>query len=115
MKDVKHFKTYLEGNPFTIQTNHNPLTHLSNLKKSHGRLARWALILQPYNFTVKYRSGKINSNSDGLSRDPSAAEVGGMSEPPGLLPVTLSVIRHGTSKEVYQEVNNKKENKRERE
>ena len=110
MKGVKHFRTYLEGNLFTIQTDHNPLTHLNNLKDSHGRLARWALTLQPYNFTVKHRSGKANSNADGLSRDPSAAEVGEMSEPPRLLPVTLPVTRQGTSKG-YQEVNNKKENK----
>ena len=72
-----------------------PLTHLNNLKDSHGRLARWALTLQPYNFTVKHRSGKANSNADGLSRDPSAAEVGEMSEPPRLLPVTLPVTRQG--------------------
>ena len=36
-------------------------------------------------------------------------------EPPEPLPVILSVTRHGTSKEVYDEVNNKKENRRERE
>ena len=36
-----------------------------------------------------------------------------VSEPLGLLPVTLSVTRHGTIKEVYQEVNNKKKNNRE--
>ena len=86
---------------------------MSNLNDSHGRLARWALILQPYNFIVKHQSVKANSNAAGLSRDPSEAEVGGMSEPLGLLPVTLSVTRHGTSKGVYQKVNNKKENKRE--
>ena len=82
VKGVQHFRTYLEGNPFTIQTDHNPLIHLNNVKDSHGRLARWALTHQPYNFTVKHRSGKANSNADGLSRDPSAAAVGEMSEPP---------------------------------
>ena len=81
VKGVKHFRIYLEGNPFTIQMDHNPLTHLGNLTDSHGRLARWALSLQPYNFTIRHKSGKANSNADGLSRDPSAAEVGGMLEP----------------------------------
>ena len=103
VKGVKHFRTYLEGKLFTIQTDTNPLTHLNNLKDSHSSLARWALTLQPYNFTVKHRA-------DGLSRDPSAAEVGEMSEPQRLLPVTLPVTRQGTSKG-HQEVNNKKENK----
>ena len=41
VKGIKHFRTYLEGTTFTIQTDHNPLTHLGNLKDSHGRLARW--------------------------------------------------------------------------
>ena len=102
VKGVQHFRTYLEGNPFTIQTDHNPLIHLNNLKDSHGRLARWALTLQPYNFTVKHRSGKANSNADGLSRDPSAAEVGEMSEPPRLLPVTLPVTGREQVKDIIK-------------
>ena len=70
VKGVKHFRTYLEGNPFTIQTDNNPLTHLNNLKDSHGRWARWALALQPYRFKVEHQSGRANLNADGLSRDP---------------------------------------------
>ena len=90
VKEVQHFRTYLEGNPFTIQTDHNPLTHLNNLKDSHGRLARWALVLQPYCFKVEHQSGRANLNADGLSLDPqSAAKVGRVSEPPGLHPGTL--------------------------
>ena len=42
------FRVYLEGIPFTIETDHNPLTHMARLKDSHGRLARWALAMQPY-------------------------------------------------------------------
>ena len=102
VKGVQHFRTYLEGNPFTIQTDHNPLIHLNNVKDSHGRLARWALTHQPYNFTVKHRSGKANSNADGLSRDPSAAEVGEMSEPPRLLPVTLPVTGREQVKDIIK-------------
>ena len=104
VKGVKHFRTYLEGNPFTIQTDHDTLTYLGNLKDSHGWLARWVLTLKPYNFTVKHWSRKANSNADGLSRDLSAAEVGEMSEPPRLLSVTLPVTRHGTNKEGHQKL-----------
>ena len=67
VKGVQYFRTYLEGNPFTIQTDHNPLIHLNNLKDSHSRLERWALALQPYQFRVEHRSGWNNSNTDGLS------------------------------------------------
>ena len=70
VKGVMHFRTYLEGNSFTIQTNHNPLTHLSNLNDSYGRLVRWALALQPYHFKVEHLSGRVNLNADGLSETP---------------------------------------------
>ena len=42
--------------------------------------------------------------------DPSAADVGEISEPPSSLTVTLPVTRQGTSKG-HQKVNNKKESK----
>ena len=81
MKGIKHFRTYLEGSTFTVQTDHNPVTHLGNLKDSHGRLARWALSLLPYDFAIVHRSGKVHANADGLSRDQgSLANVGEVSE-----------------------------------
>ena len=102
VKGIKHFRTYLEGTTFTIQTDHNPLTHLGNLKDSHGRLARWALSLQPYDFTIVHRSGKLNSNVDGLSRDQGClSKVGGMSGAP-----TLTVCeREGRNEMEEQEAN----------
>ena len=81
VKGFKHFRTYLEGSTFRVQTDHNSLTHMGNLKDSHGRLARWALSLQSYDFAIVHRSGKANANADGLSRDQgSLAMVGGVSE-----------------------------------
>ena len=61
VQGIKHFRTYLQGTTFQIETDHDPLTRLSNLKDSHGRLARWALTLQPYCFTVLNRSGTANA------------------------------------------------------
>ena len=69
VQGIKHFRTYLQGTNFQIETDHDPLTRLSNLKDSHRRLARWALTLQPYRFTVVHISGTANANADGLSRD----------------------------------------------
>ena len=69
VQGVKHFRTYLQGSKFIIETDHNPLTQLGNLMDSHGRLARWVLSLQQYDFTIVHRSGSKNANADGLSRD----------------------------------------------
>ena len=67
VKGIQHFRIYLEGTYFKIEMDHNPLTHLSTLKDSHGRLARWALSLQPFDFRIVHRSGKADTNADGLS------------------------------------------------
>ena len=58
---------YLLGKPFTIQTDHRSLEWLDRLKENNARLTLWSLALQPYQFQVKYRTGKANSNADGLS------------------------------------------------
>ena len=66
---VQQFRVYLEGNPFVIQTDHNPLAHLARIKDTHGRIARWLLVLQPYEYKISYRPGSKNANADGLSRE----------------------------------------------
>eukprot|EP00743_Colponemidia_sp_Colp-15_P001254 GILK01001377.1.p1 GENE.GILK01001377.1~~GILK01001377.1.p1 ORF type:complete len:667 (+),score=57.61 GILK01001377.1:47-2047(+) len=65
----------LQGNPFTIITAHNSLQWLMSMKGPTGRLARRSLKLQEFDFTVKYRQGRVHSNVDTLSRDPVAMEA----------------------------------------
>jgi phospholipid-translocating ATPase len=77
---IKHYRVYLEGTKFQIETDHDPLSHLANLKDSHGRLARWALSLQDFDFKISHRAGSKNANADGLSRDRSRTEEEGVSE-----------------------------------
>ena len=67
---VKEFYPYLYGFQFTLVTDHNPLTSLKDLKDTGGRLARWMLYLQRFNFTFQHRSGKLHGNADALSRVP---------------------------------------------
>ena len=41
-----------------------------NVKDASGRLARWALLLQQYDFEIVHRPGKVQGNADSLSRRP---------------------------------------------
>ena len=38
------------------------------IKDPTGRLARWSLLLQQYDFEINHRAGKANANADALSR-----------------------------------------------
>ena len=67
---VKEFYPYLYGLPFKLITDHNPLTSLKGVKDVGGRLTRWTLFLQQFNFQFEYRSGSALSNADTLSRIP---------------------------------------------
>ena len=65
---INHWQHYLlSDKQFTVITDHHPLTGLKNIKDMHGRLGRWSLALQHYNFIVQYRPGEKNQ-VDALSR-----------------------------------------------
>ena len=65
---VQHFDVYLVTHPFVVVTDHRALVFLNSTRHANGRLARWALALQPYTFTLRYRAGHLNLNADALSR-----------------------------------------------
>ena len=65
---VKAFQMYLLGRPFIIQTDHQTLQWLSNVKDENSHLARWSLALQPYQFEIQHRKGRANANADSLSQ-----------------------------------------------
>lgn len=61
-------RCYVEGAKLTIITDHYSLLWLDNLKDPNGRLGRWALKLQQYDYRVEHRKGKENIVPDMLSR-----------------------------------------------
>ena len=70
VKGIKKFQPYLQNRKFTVVTDHSSLRWVMNVKDASGRLARWALLLQQYDFEIVHRPGKIHGNADGLSRRP---------------------------------------------
>jgi hypothetical protein len=67
---IQEWSAYLQHQPFIVETDNISLTWLSKINGSSGRLGRWAVLLSPFKFTIKHRSGKSNSACDGLSRKP---------------------------------------------
>ncbi|RDD36252.1 Retrovirus-related Pol polyprotein from transposon 17.6 [Trichoplax sp. H2] len=65
---IETFRIYVEGQDFTVQTDHRPLLWLYRMKNNNQRLMRWALLIRQYSFDVKYKSGKLNGNVYALSR-----------------------------------------------
>ena len=68
---TERFKDYLQfGPPFVVFTDNNPLTYVLSSAKLNAVALRWVNDLADYNFTIKYRPGKINVDADYLSRRP---------------------------------------------
>lgn len=65
---TKHFRPYLYGRKFIIETDHNPLVWLYKIKEPNSRLVRWKLKLEEFDFDIIYKKGKENKVADALSR-----------------------------------------------
>ncbi|KAE9274278.1 hypothetical protein PF001_g27128 [Phytophthora fragariae] len=72
---IKLFRPYLYGRKFTIVTDHSALKWLMTSPNLTGKLHRWALTLQEFDFDVEYRPGTTNVVADALSRAPTTSAV----------------------------------------
>lgn len=72
---IEKFRPYIEGVKFTVVTDHASLLWLKNLKDPTGRLCRWAMRLQPYNFDLVHRKGSQMVVADALSRGIDSLDV----------------------------------------
>ena len=71
---LRKFHYYLWGQAnFTVITDHKPLLGIFSPSKNippmaSGRIQRWSLLLQSYNFTLRHRSGALLGTADALSQ-----------------------------------------------
>nr|KAG5701139.1 hypothetical protein BaRGS_002615 [Batillaria attramentaria] len=77
---LRKFYQYLYGRQFILVTDHKPLTALFGPKKgtpllAANRLARWALWLNQFDYTIEYRKTADHGNADALSRLPSGDDI----------------------------------------
>jgi len=57
------------------------LKWLNTIKRPPGRIARWALELQQYDFEIAYRKEQLNVVAGALSRQPLPETLRGIKEP----------------------------------
>ena len=72
---VKRFHRYLNGQKFTICSDHKPLMYIFGEHReisttASARIQRWALTLMGYQYTIVHQPGDQLANADGLSRLP---------------------------------------------
>ena len=76
---LKKFHHFLYARHFILVTDHKPLVAMFGPTRgipamAANRLARWALTLSQYDYTVEYRATKDHGNADVLSRLPSSSD-----------------------------------------
>uniref|UniRef100_A0A3P9JFB1 Gypsy retrotransposon integrase-like protein 1 n=1 Tax=Oryzias latipes TaxID=8090 RepID=A0A3P9JFB1_ORYLA len=69
---TEKFREYLWGQNCTVWTDNNPLSHLETAKLGATE-HRWVAELSAFNYDVRYRPGRANTNADALSRRPPTA------------------------------------------
>ena len=107
---ITKFHKYLYGRPFTLVTNHRPLTTILGPKNgvpslAAARMQRWSLLLSAYSYNIEFRPTAAHANADGLSRLPLPGET--RVDPPSevsvfnvaqvqALPVTVAQLQQAT-------------------
>ena len=63
---VQSFSSFIDGLPFTIETDHKNLIYMNNC--TTARVQRWRAILLGFHYKIRHIAGKDNVFADALSR-----------------------------------------------
>lgn len=64
---IQHWHPYLWGRHFVCVTGHAALHYLFQMQNSSNMLARWAIALQSFDFTLQHKPGRLHVIPDTLS------------------------------------------------
>lgn len=70
IRALRRFRVYLLGIHFKIVTDCKAFTMTMGKKDLCVRLARWALLLVEFQYSIEHRSGRSMKHVDALSRNP---------------------------------------------
>ena len=65
---LQKFRHYLLGAHFKMFIDHSTLKHLVNKPMLGGKICRWLLLFQEYDFEIIVKPGKLNAGLDHLSK-----------------------------------------------
>jgi len=68
IRALKEWRCFLDGQHFTVITDHKSLIYLQTQPHLSNRQTRWLEFLSAFNFTIQYKPGKSNLVADALSR-----------------------------------------------
>ena len=77
---LQKYQHYLLDSPFIFYTDHQALKYLVNKPLHHGRICRWLLLFQEFEFEVIIRLGKLNVGPDHLSQIDTGEEPTGVED-----------------------------------
>ena len=77
---LQKYRHYLLANPFVFYTDHQALKYLVNKPLHHGRIYRWLLLFQEFEFEVVIKLGKLNVSPDHLFRIDTGEESAGVED-----------------------------------
>ena len=65
---LRKFRNWIFGSDITVYSDHGPLKYLTESAPSSSKLTRWALSLNEFSVTFKYKSSAENTVADCISR-----------------------------------------------
>ena len=68
VEGTRHFQVYFTRVRFKVIREHGWQQYLTSIKDAGGRLIRWALRLQVFDYTTPHCTGQDNGNAESLSR-----------------------------------------------